>query len=471
MSLITYPSVAILTDSVPVGAGTHYHPEANSITRNVPPHSSAGTYNRYDLNTHAVTAVTLALPTSFTVNILSAAKFIPLPGLETGLWMGSELLGTGKVLQYSLTTGQVIAEDILLPILNPSFASALASHASPFALKGCCPGRLVVANETVDTVFMVAGDGDAGADIAFVNLAASIYGGIYSIGKGALSFIPLRTFLRDPRAYLGEWWALKENPGHPDTLMSIVFDGNGIASASEVWAITNSDVDTALGFTATGSRRAQVFPTEGKILCSGLTGGAGSPLGFAWVDALTREVLWRATIAGLHPADFSRAFETRGRYLGLGSRSSSSSYDTAVVLDLWTGVVIDSGDFAQSESSSTSVWDSRTGRLTYLGSASVQEYSFSLYDAGGLPDGSQAFDLPITGLDGFRGVRLERSNVTGVLNSYFENLGVALTQYQDGTGDALPQQEVDMNNQRIINLGVAVEGPELLTKAQAEAMA
>lgn len=89
----------------------------------------------------------------------------------------------------------------------------------------------------------------------------------------------------------------------------------------------------------------------------------------------------------------------------------------------------------------------------------------------GFLETGQLFNVPINEYGGFRSVRLARSNTTGVLNSFMEDLTIKLQGYADNENFALNQQDVDMNNQPIKNLADAEDDSDLLPKSQAEALA
>lgn len=98
-------------------------------------------------------------------------------------------------------------------------------------------------------------------------------------------------------------------------------------------------------------------------------------------------------------------------------------------------------------------------------------YSFYADGYGASIDYSQSFAGSDVAVEGYRGVKLERSNVTGVINEFFTDLVDRLELYVDATGDSLLQVEIDMNNQQINNLGNAVYNDDLIPKSQAEALA
>lgn len=97
-------------------------------------------------------------------------------------------------------------------------------------------------------------------------------------------------------------------------------------------------------------------------------------------------------------------------------------------------------------------------------------YSFYSDGFGAFIDYSQSFQGSDVLVEGYRGVKLERSNVTGVINEFFSDLVDRLELYVDGEGDSLLQVQVDMNDKQVNNLGDAVYSDDLIPKSQAEAL-
>ena len=202
----------------------------------------------------------------------------------------------------------------------------------------------------------------------------------------------------------------------------------------------------------------------------------------------TSQVLWRSSYANcdilgsndLTTTDYSNRPITRGRYMALGEIVDDGAYnpETVYLIDIQSGAVLDSGSVASiavgTSSPQRSFWNASTGDLILVtgGGASegIHRVRFDYDLSAGLGYG-QDFDAPTNLIEGFRGTRLERSNVTGVINTFFEDLEDRLQSYVDAAGESYVQQALDMNNYKITNVPYAVAPDDLIPKAQAEALA
>ena len=203
----------------------------------------------------------------------------------------------------------------------------------------------------------------------------------------------------------------------------------------------------------------------------------------------TTQVLWRNhypnasfTEGGAFiVTDYGQSPITRGRYMAVGEiwyKSFSPYSQKSYLIDVQAGTILDSGDISSICSvglgDARGFWNASTGRLVVSTATGSLEgiYSVQLdYDLGAGIGYGQDFDAPDNGVHGYRGAKLSRSNVTGTVNDYFEGLEEALKAYVDASGESYSAANVDMNNQKIVNLPEATAPDQLIRKSQAEALA
>lgn len=306
---------------------------------------------------------------------------------------------------------------------------------------------------------------------------------------------PVDFFTYIPNSVTGrpQWWLTISGSGvyNSANIVSYVpgvidLVGGENATVTEIHRLNIADHDTF--FQAAVDSNCRYIPCpEANVLLVCSEGDSGTGM---YVVALnlsdTTEVLWRANYPGCTvtsgigtSTDYGNRPITRGRYMAMGDSPNTGEYSPQQVhlIDLETGAILDSGAVTSvasiTASPERSFWNASTGRLIFAIGGDVVEGIHSIafdYDlSAGLGYG-QDFDAPDLGVYGYRGTRLERSNVTGVINTLFEDLEEKLTSYVDDKGDSLIQEPLDMNNKKIVNLQPASEPDDLITKEQAEDM-
>lgn len=269
---------------------------------------------------------------------------------------------------------------------------------------------------------------------------------------------------------------------------SITIFGAENATMTEVHRLYWADMDTFFGADVDVFASGRYIPcpeANTLLVCAQGVGGTGM-----YVVALnlsdTSEVLWTKNYPGcaqIGPnshitSDYGNRPLTRGRYMALGDTPTNGySPHTVYLIDLATGNTLDSGAITSIVSSTSeperSFWNATTGKLIcFTGGGSTEGIATVAFDydlSAGLAYG-QDFSFPIDSVNGYRGERLERSNVTGVINTLFEDLQDKLTGYVDADAESFLQQPLDMNNHKIVNLADAVDLDDVISKSQAEGL-
>ena len=315
---------------------------------------------------------------------------------------------------------------------------------------------------------------------------------LYPAFNGALTAtLDFYGFTPDPVTGRARWWLSLTDSANQFVSANIISYEPGLITAgggenaitTEIHRLNVADYDTYFQTNVGLDIRYIPCPEAGILLVCATSSTGAHVVAVSLSD--TSQVLWRASYANceilgsndLATTDYGNYPITRGRYMALGEIVDDGVYspETVHLIDIQSGATLDSGSVASiavaTASPQRSFWNASTGDLILVtgGGASegLHRVRFDYDLSAGLAYG-QDFDAPTNLIEGYRGTRLERSNVTGVINSFFEDLEDRLQSYVDASGESYVQQPLDMNNYKITNLPLAVNPDDLIPKDQAE---